>query len=225
MPSGPSDIEKRTESEPAAADVDGGIQDIVIIMEELRFQLHESREVNRALEAEIETATTRIDALQTLTEARGEELEHMKRHQEALRSESDRLLTDLTIAGSERVETAKEIRRLRQQTEAAEAEARAREQAISDLTTTVEELRNASSVRARNVEDSVAQLQERLEVAEKQLELRGQELAAAHAKVTVLREERDEFDSQVRALERTRADLDKVRTLMQAFALRDGEDV
>jgi len=50
---------------------DGNIQDIVVIIEELRAQLGQSRELNRSLQTELDKTKSRCETLRELADAKG----------------------------------------------------------------------------------------------------------------------------------------------------------
>jgi chromosome segregation ATPase len=148
----------------------------------------------------------------------------MKQETDLLRGESERLLTDLTLASEERTETAKEIRRLRGHLDGMQAQVRDQEEHVERLKATVVEAQNATEARSKSFEETITKLQDRVRLLEEQLDQRGRELSEANASRAELREENDALKSQVRKLELSRADLDRVRMLMQAFALKGEEE-
>lgn len=220
MPRDPSDFM----SSNTIAGVEGGIQDIVVIMEELRYQLHQERDLNKKLQAELSGASTRQTDLRDVAEAASRDLSRLSLEHDELRSESERLLTDITISSEERGETAKEIRRLREQLDASNTLIETREQEVERLNTAARELQMSAVGRARDAEEGIGKMRERVDTLSDQFQQRGRDLVEANSQVAALRDEKDRLESKIRALERARSDLDKVRTLMQAFALRTEDE-
>lgn len=205
---------------PTAA-LEGDIQDIVVIMEELQHQLRQAREVNRTLQSELEQEKARGAGLQKLADARADDVGQLKGQLAGIQEESERLLSDLGITNEERIDTAQEIRRLRERLDHADGESRALTNQIRELREAAEVSQGATADRLRSMDARLEELLERIERQERELEQRGQALSAAKEKIDTLTEDNERLQAEVANLEHCRGDLEKVRSLMQAFALSD----
>ena len=202
------DTQSQTDKE--AHDVEREVGDILVIVEDLQFQLENSRQINKALQEDLDSARTEHKETVALADDRAEEIVRLQEELASFKAENERLLADLSASDAEQSEAAGEIQRLMQELEESQKTTLMREGEILVLQKAAADSSRASEVRENKIKES-GEVQDRLvKGLEENLDKREHELYQANAAIEDLKQQNELLEARIASLERSRAVLDRI---------------
>ncbi len=216
----PSNREVINETAPGPLPAgDDQIDDILSIVEDLRRQLKNSKEMNNKLAEELRGTQARTAEAEAKERAMAHNLDRTTRLLAAAQSENETLVSE-AVAGQEDLhESAGEIQRLRQELHLEQERIRAMTADLEKMRRLGVDVADKAVSREEPLRRRVQELEQDLEERAARLEEQGRELRRAGVALSDMEKEKDGLQAEVDALERYRKAISKIHG-----ALREGPD-
>jgi chromosome segregation ATPase len=192
------------------ADVDDQLEDILLIVEDLRRQLKNCKQMNATLRSELDASKERLSESEGQAGSQARDLERTRRLLAACRDENETLIAEAVSVHEDGQEAVLEIRRLRQEAKSANERLVSLEQDKDRLTRVAAEVAQKAEARDELLRNRIQELEEELEKQARKLETQTRELRRVQATVADQTREKAELEAQIANLERFRAAMGRV---------------
>ncbi len=189
---------------------DEQLEDILSIVEDLRRQLKNCKEMSATLRAELDSSQEKVSDADGQLASQARELERTKRLLSACRDENETLVAETVGVHEDGQEAAREIQSLRREMKEATDKLNALEQEKERLTRVAAEVAHKAEARDELLRNRIEELEEELEKQAQRLEGQARELRRAQAAMADHMREKMDLEAQIANLERFRAAMGRV---------------
>ncbi|MBI4704529.1 MAG: hypothetical protein HY744_25785 [Deltaproteobacteria bacterium] len=192
--------------------------DILSVIEDLRRQLKNCKQINAALRPELEAAQRRAGDAQLRIDELERERERTNRRLAVCQAENETLVAEAVRVLEERQEVTRETQSMRQEQQAAQEMLRTLSLENERLTDAYLEFTEESSARDEAARKRIAEIEQTVEQQAGRLEEQGRELHRATVALADLAREKEELETEVANLERFRQAMNKLHGALRAPA-------
>ena len=189
---------------------DEQLDDILSIVEDLRRQLKNAKEMNARLAEELRGVQDRALASEAQAGKLGQELERVTRQLSDAKAENETLVSEAVAVQEDQHESAREIVRLRQDVHLLEEKTQALELEREKLRQMGVDVAGVASAKEEPLRKRVQELEEEIEEMATRLEAQGREIRRAGVTIADLTKEKEALQAEVDELERYRKAIGRI---------------
>ena len=196
-------------------DVEQEVQEMMVIVDDLQRKLDNSRDLNSALQEELETITTQHHNAENTANTRAQEIKRLREDVAELQAEGERLMVELGASEEEREEAVAEIGRLKHEQEILRESILAVQEAKRKQERAHETTRRDAEGREQGLGEKIHGLETRMEKLRDRLDLRTRELYQANAMIEDLKRDKNTLQVQVNGLTQSHTALGKIHSSLK----------